>query len=626
MNREVVRGKEQIRMRVLTKACLLVVGLLTLVACGPAGAPVVASIDLAGTSWVLSSLGGDLPLSGATVTLQFGEDGTAAGSDGCNRFSTSFTQEGYDLTIDQPAASTMMACLEPVMDQSVAYMAALERTTGFTATERQLILQDGNQILATFVASSQNLVGTAWEVTAFNNGREAVVGVLLGTDISANFGGDGKVSGNAGCNDYFASFAVDGDAIEIEQAGSTLRLCVDPAGVMEQEAEYLAALASAATYNIEGNMLQMRTAADQLAVIMTRRLVVDLPAPPPEPSTPRGRVTSAQGVNIRSGPGVNYATIGFARFGDEGEIVGRSADGRWWAASVPSAPGGVGWVSADFVAASNVANVPVLNVPPPVVIPPVATPPATPTPVPPPTATPEANISFWADRTSIDQGQCTTLNWSVENVQAVWVYPRGERHDRFPRTGQGSEPVCPTETTTYEMRVLQRDGATVFREVTISVVGQAPTATATPLPPTATPLPPTATPVPLPTDTPAPPAAPDLLTGTRWSVIQYNDFSGGIVTLLPDTTITIDFGAGGQLGGNAGCNNFTSSFQVDGNAVTVGPPGTTSLLCAEPEGIMEQETAFLNALQASATYRSDGSTLELVTAAGQIAVLATRIP
>jgi heat shock protein HslJ len=211
-------------------------------------------------------------------------------------------------------------------------------------------------------------------------------------------------------------------------------------------------------------------------------------------------------------------------------------------------------------------------------------------------------------------------------VQAVWVYPRGENHQRFPRTGQGSERVCPRETTTYEMRVLLRDGSTVFREVTINVAGQAPTATATPVPPTATSVPPTATPVPPPTDTPAPPAAPDLLTGTRWGVIQYNNFVGGIVTLLADTNITIDFGTGGQLSGNGGCNTFFGSFQVDGNNVTIIAPAAASALCVEPEGIMEQETAFLNALQASATYRITGDTLELITAGGQIAVVATRIP
>ncbi len=41
---------------------------------------------------------------------------------------------------------------------------------------------------------------------------------------------------------------------------------------------------------------------------------------------------------------------------------------------------------------------------------------------------------------------------------------------------------------------------------------------------------------------------------------------------------------------------------------------------------MEQEAAFLAALQAAATFRITGNTLDLNTAGGQIAVVATRAP
>ena len=154
-------------------------------------------------------------------------------------------------------------------------------------------------------------------------------------------------------------------------AGLPRRSCSaqSPPGVMEQESEYLAALESAATYRIEGDLLEMRTAADQIAVMMTRKTAVDLPEPPPLPTAPWARVTAPQGVTIHAGPGVDYPVIGFARDGDEGEIVGRDADWRWWAVSLPSAPDGVGWVSADLVLAMNVENVPVIEAPPPPVVP-----------------------------------------------------------------------------------------------------------------------------------------------------------------------------------------------------------------------------------------------------------------
>jgi heat shock protein HslJ len=217
----------------------------------------------------------------------------------------------------------------------------------------------------------------------------------------------------------------------------------------------------------------------------------------------------------------------------------------------------------------------------------------------PPTATPAAQIAFWADQTNIQQGQCTTLRWSVENVQAVWVYPRGEQYHRFPRTGQGSEAVCPPRTTTYEMRVLLRDGSTTFREVTINVAGPSPTVAPTP--------------------------APNPLAGTRWEVINYNNGRGGLVSLLDGTRIAMDFGADGQLTGNAGCNNYFTYYQLSGSNITIGQPGSTSLTCAEPEGVMQQEAEFLAALQTAATFRIDGDTLELRSAT-EVAVIARRVP
>lgn len=614
-------------MKTFAKINLLLVLALLLAACQPVAAPVpeptavpesptaapeptaapAPSFDLAGTNWVLTTLNGNAPLADTTLTLRFGADGSASGTDGCNRFATTFTQDGANLTIN-PAAGTMMMCPEPegVMEQAAAYTAALAQTTTFTANERQLALLAGNQILATFTADVQALAGTEWNVIMFNNGREAVVGLIEGTEVTILFGDNSELSGSAGCNQFIGGYTVDGNTIQIGQLGSTMRFCPEPEGVMEQEQAFLAALQSAATFTVEGDALEMRTAGDAIAVMATARVEVDLPAPP-EPTTPTGRVVGTQALNIRSGPGTVFPVIGVARLGDQGEIVGVSADRRWWAVSVPSAPNGVGWASADFVLATNAENVPVMQGPPPP--PPTPTPlprptatpvpQATATPLPQPTATPAAEISFWADRNTINQGECATLNWSVQNVQAVWVYPLGANYAAFPRTGQGSEVVCPTTTTTYEMRVRLRDGTTQFRQTTITVL------------------------TPQPTATPAP--APDPLAGTRWNVVNYND-GGAIVTLIPGTVATMDFGTGGQVSGSSGCNTYQAGYRVSGNAISVTAPATTSLFCAEPAGLMDQEARFLAALQSAATFRVVGDQLELSTAGGQIALVATRAP
>ncbi len=45
----------------------------------------------------------------------------------------------------------------------------------------------------------------------------------------------------------------------------------DPEGVMEQEAQFLAALQSAGNYQIEGNVLELRTMDDALAALFNRK-------------------------------------------------------------------------------------------------------------------------------------------------------------------------------------------------------------------------------------------------------------------------------------------------------------------------------------------------------------------
>jgi heat shock protein HslJ/uncharacterized protein YraI len=684
-------------MKTLIKLCILILGLMIMAGCqgnGVSAAPEptatpAPSSGLSGTSWNLTTLNGDLPIQGSAITLNFGADGIASGTDGCNQYSMGFAQDGNSLTFAQPGASTMMACQADIMQQASAYMLALATTTTFSANARQLTLQDGGQILATFAASSQNLSGTSWHVTSYNNGQEAVVSLIVGTDITLNFGDDGSVSGNSGCNDFAAGYSASNGEISINMPASTMRFCADPPGVMEQETEFLAALTSAATYSVQGNQLQMRTADDQLALFATRQIVIDLPEPPVEPATPTGRATAPRGLNVRSGPGTNFPVLGVANYGDEGEIVGRSADGQWWAVAIPAAPNGVGWVSADFVVATNVENVPVLESPAPPVVVPTVVPVATPTPVPAatatpvaqitftadqttidqgqcttirwsaqnveavwinpsnnmfdqtprptngsmqvcpastttyvmrvmqrdgsivsrevtitvrPAATPEAQISFWADSTNINQGQCTRLNWHVENVQGVWVYPQGQNFNNFPRVGIDSEQVCPNSTTTYEMRVLQRDGSVVFRTVTINVNQ---TATATPVPPTATPLP------------------SNPLAGTNWNVTQYND-GNAIHVLIADTFASADFGSNGQVNGNGGCNRFSGGYTVSGSSLSMPLLSIGMSMCADPDGIMEQEAAIILALQSAATFRIEGNTLNIFNGAGQTAVILSR--
>jgi len=94
--------------------------------------------------------------------------------------------------------------------------------------------------------------------------------------------------------------------------------------------------------------------------------------------------------------------------------------------------------------------------------------PATPTPVPPtPTIPTPAVVTFWVDQASITSGDCTTVRWEVQNATAVYL-------DELEVAATGSYLVCPTATTTYNLRVEALSGPE-NRSVTVTVTEPADT-------------------------------------------------------------------------------------------------------------------------------------------------------
>ena len=82
------------------------------------------------------------------------------------------------------------------------------------------------------------------------------------------------------------------------------------------------------------------------------------------------------------------------------------------------------------------------------------------------------------------------------------------------------------------------------------------------------------------------------LTGSEWLL---EDLDGlGVVDTI-QTTLT--FPEAGKVAGNGSCNRFFGSVEVSGDALKLGPLGSTRMMCAET--VMNQETKYLNALQAA---------------------------
>jgi len=110
----------------------------------------------------------------------------------------------------------------------------------------------------------------------------------------------------------------------------------------------------------------------------------------------------------------------------------------------------------------------------------------------------------------------------------------------------------------------------------------------------------------------------DELAGTEWELVTLNgkDLIGG-------TTITLEF-TEMYLGGQMGCNGYGGSpdsgkyhAKSDGTFTLGSPFAVTVQLCTEPEGIMEQEAAYIEALMSAARYKIVGDRLEIENEAGE---------
>jgi heat shock protein HslJ len=212
---------------------------------------------------------------------------------------------------------------------------------------------------------------------------------------------------------------------------------------------------------------------------------------------------------------------------------------------------------------------------------------ATATPV--PTAAPEAPViqAFSVSPNQVEAGECVGVSWSVGG---------GASYSRILRNGQviiddagfsGQQMDCLDDAGDYRYRLEaynpQNDSVAEERQVSVTE------------------------------------AAPDNpLAGTSWRATALNGN-----TVLDGTTLTASFGQGGGLDGSAGCNSYSASYLVQGRLLSITPPSATGMLCGEPEGIMEQESAFLAALQTAGSFSleagelyiqdgSGGTTLEFV--------------
>ncbi len=103
---------------------------------------------------------------------------------------------------------------------------------------------------------------------------------------------------------------------------------------------------------------------------------------------------------------------------------------------------------------------------------------------------------------------------------------------------------------------------------------------------------------------------PATLEETEWQAAGINNGKGGVVSTATTSLSTAVF-AEGQLSGTGGCNQFTATYESEGDQITIGPAAATRMFCEEPEGIMDQEQQYFEALSRARTFSLTPEKLEL---------------
>ena len=195
------------------------------------------------------------------------DDGTVSGNAGCNDYTGTYTVAGDKLTIG-PLAATKKACGPAETVVETAFLTAMGRVATFTVNGSSLELKTAEgKVGMTFAATeAAGLTKTRWVATGVNNGKGAVSSVVIGTTLTAIFAEAGTVAGSGGCNDYNGPYTSDASTIKIGPLAATMMACTTPAGINEQEAQFLAAMGAATRYTIAGSKLELRDDGGALQV------------------------------------------------------------------------------------------------------------------------------------------------------------------------------------------------------------------------------------------------------------------------------------------------------------------------------------------------------------------------
>ncbi|HID51656.1 MAG TPA: META domain-containing protein, partial [Anaerolineae bacterium] len=116
------------------------------------------------------------------------------------------------------------------------------------------------------------------------------------------------------------------------------------------------------------------------------------------------------------------------------------------------------------------------------------------------------------------------------------------------------------------------------------------------------------------------------LTGTTWRLVSYGS-PDDLVDVVEGTAVTAVFApetdTSGTVAGNATCNQYTTSYTLDGNNISFSPVAGTRMACAIGA---EQESTYLAALESAQTYEIFGANMQITYDGGVLNYTSLNLP
>ncbi len=227
---------------------------------------------LLGTAWRLVSIDNESLVDGPAFSLAFYNEHILGGNAGCRDYVATYQTNGDNLNLLFEAMFDRDCRVEDAdLEREWQFLGVMAPKADLRLGAGQLAIYGERGGVLVFEAlpeeATLDLEGPTWSLLAFVGPNPYVEepepwpvpnGLLAGTAVDLTFEA-GAARGTAGCNSYGGAVSGAGPSLSFGTITRTEMACLDPAGVMEQEAHYLEILAAITGYHVYGDHLWLET-------------------------------------------------------------------------------------------------------------------------------------------------------------------------------------------------------------------------------------------------------------------------------------------------------------------------------------------------------------------------------